>query len=67
MPNPAENYDPRRFETTVPYYARYRLGYPELLIRRVVERVASNRVTRCWTWAAVRACWRSPLRRRAWR
>lgn len=39
MPNPAENYDPRRFETTVPYYARYRLGYPELLIRRVVERV----------------------------
>ena len=38
MFDPAENYDPRRFQTTVPYYARYRLGYPELLIRRVIER-----------------------------
>jgi ubiquinone/menaquinone biosynthesis C-methylase UbiE len=27
---------PRRFRSTVPYYARYRLGYPDLLIRRVV-------------------------------
>src|ERR1700742_4492875 len=39
MPSPAETYDPRRFETTVPYYARYRLGYPDLLIRRVIERI----------------------------
>src|ERR1700761_1760224 len=39
MPSPAETYDPRRFETTVPYYARYRLGYPDLLIQRVIERV----------------------------
>lgn len=36
MTDPAENYDPRRFQTTVPYYSRYRLGYPELLIRRVI-------------------------------
>jgi ubiquinone/menaquinone biosynthesis C-methylase UbiE len=36
---PQDNYDPRRFQTTVPFYARYRLGYPDLLIRRVIERV----------------------------
>jgi ubiquinone/menaquinone biosynthesis C-methylase UbiE len=34
-----DNFDPRRFQTTVPFYARYRLGYPDLLIRRVIERV----------------------------
>jgi SAM-dependent methyltransferase len=34
-----DNYDPRRFQTTVPFYARYRLGYPDLLIARVIERV----------------------------
>ena len=34
-----DNYDPRRFRTTVPFYTRYRLGYPDLLIRRVIERV----------------------------
>jgi ubiquinone/menaquinone biosynthesis C-methylase UbiE len=33
------NYDPRRFQTTVPFYARYRLGYPDVLIQRVIERV----------------------------
>jgi ubiquinone/menaquinone biosynthesis C-methylase UbiE len=31
------NYDPRRFRTTVPYYARYRLAYPPELIARVVQ------------------------------
>jgi SAM-dependent methyltransferase len=30
-------YDPRRFRTTVPYYARYRLAYPKALIDRVVQ------------------------------
>jgi 2-polyprenyl-3-methyl-5-hydroxy-6-metoxy-1,4-benzoquinol methylase len=30
-----ETYDPRRFRTTVPYYARYRLSYPPALIDRV--------------------------------
>ena len=35
---PPDTFDPRRFQTTVPYYTRYRLGYPELLIRRVIER-----------------------------
>jgi SAM-dependent methyltransferase len=30
-------YDPRRFKTTVPYYARYRLNYPDTLIMRVAE------------------------------
>jgi SAM-dependent methyltransferase len=29
------SYNPRRFRTTVPYYARYRLGYPDSLIARV--------------------------------
>jgi ubiquinone/menaquinone biosynthesis C-methylase UbiE len=37
MPQPPETYDPRRFRTTVPYYARFRLGYPEALIARVIE------------------------------
>ncbi|HUJ02888.1 MAG TPA: class I SAM-dependent methyltransferase [Rhizomicrobium sp.] len=31
-------FEPRLFRTTVPYYARYRLGYPDLLIERVIER-----------------------------
>ena len=31
-------YDARLFRSTVPYYARYRLGYPDLLIKRVIER-----------------------------
>lgn len=29
-------YSPRRFQSAVPYYERYRLGYPERLITRVV-------------------------------
>jgi len=29
------SYDPRRFRTAVPYYARYRLNYPPALIERV--------------------------------
>jgi SAM-dependent methyltransferase len=32
-------FNPRRFRTTVPFYARYRLGYPEALIARVAEMV----------------------------
>jgi ubiquinone/menaquinone biosynthesis C-methylase UbiE len=28
-------YEPRRFQSAVPYYERYRLGYPERLITRV--------------------------------
>jgi ubiquinone/menaquinone biosynthesis C-methylase UbiE len=39
MSQAANSYDPRRFETTVPYYSRYRLGYPDLLIRRVIAHV----------------------------
>jgi len=31
-------FEPRLFRSTVPYYARYRLGYPDLLIQRVIER-----------------------------
>jgi SAM-dependent methyltransferase len=31
------SYNPRRFRTTVPYYARYRLGYPDSLIARVAD------------------------------
>lgn len=29
-------YEPRRFRGAVPFYERYRLGYPERLIRRVI-------------------------------
>ena len=29
-------YEPRRFRSAVPYYERFRLGYPERLIARVV-------------------------------
>jgi SAM-dependent methyltransferase len=36
MAEPPETFDPHRFRTTVPYYARYRLGYPAALIERVV-------------------------------
>lgn len=36
MSQAAPDFDPRRFRTTVAYYARYRLAYPDLLIRRVL-------------------------------
>src|SRR5689334_20401782 len=32
----AERFEPRRFRSTVPYYARFRLPYPESLIHRVI-------------------------------
>jgi SAM-dependent methyltransferase len=32
-------FSPRRFRSTVPYYARYRLGYPDSLIARVIALV----------------------------
>jgi ubiquinone/menaquinone biosynthesis C-methylase UbiE len=35
--SPDPTYEPRRFRTTVPYYARFRLGYPPALIDRVIE------------------------------
>ncbi len=31
------DYDPRRFRANVPYYARYRLPYPDALIGRIAE------------------------------
>lgn len=41
MAQPPKNqdltYEPRRFRTTAPYYARFRLGYPAALIDRVIE------------------------------
>ena len=36
MNQPPASFDPRRFRTTVPFYGRYRLGYPDSLIERVV-------------------------------
>ena len=33
------NFEPRRFRTTVPFYARFRLGYPPELIARVGDAV----------------------------
>jgi len=40
--DPPATYDPRRFRTTVPYYWRYRLPYPESLIARVIAIVGLN-------------------------
>jgi SAM-dependent methyltransferase len=37
MAETPQTYEPRRFRTTVPFYARYRLGYPPGLIERVVR------------------------------
>jgi SAM-dependent methyltransferase len=34
-----DSYDPRRFRSAVPFYARYRLGYPETLIARTAALV----------------------------
>ena len=36
MQTPANSFDPRRFRSTVPFYARYRLRYPDSLISRVI-------------------------------
>jgi ubiquinone/menaquinone biosynthesis C-methylase UbiE len=36
MTDAAANYDPHRFRTTVPFYERYRLGYPQRLLARVM-------------------------------
>jgi SAM-dependent methyltransferase len=36
MPAPPSIYNPHRFRTTVPFYARYRLGYPDSLVARVI-------------------------------
>jgi SAM-dependent methyltransferase len=38
MSQAAQNYDPHRFRTTVPFYNRYRQPYPRRLIDWVVER-----------------------------
>src|SRR6201995_5262871 len=34
--DPVRPYEPHRFKSAVPFYERYRLGYPERLIRRVI-------------------------------
>jgi len=39
MSSPAA-FEPRRFRSTVPYYARFRLPYPDLLILRVIDLAA---------------------------
>jgi SAM-dependent methyltransferase len=39
----SETFNPRRFRSTVPFYARYRLGYPDSLIARVAEFVGLKR------------------------
>lgn len=35
----SDSFNPRRFRSTVPFYARYRLGYPDQLIARVAAHV----------------------------
>src|SRR5579872_904422 len=39
MSSPAA-FEPRRFRSTVPYYARFRLAYPDSLIPRVIDLAA---------------------------
>lgn len=43
MTEPPAEFNPRRFRTTVPYYARYRLAYPDRLIARVMEIIGLRR------------------------
>jgi ubiquinone/menaquinone biosynthesis C-methylase UbiE len=38
-----KTFEPRRFRTTVPFYARFRLSYPDELIRRVIAIVGLER------------------------
>jgi len=37
MSQSTDSFDPRRFRSTVPFYARHRLAYPDALIVRVAE------------------------------
>ena len=43
MSETVKTYDPRRFQTNVPFYARYRLGYPERLIAWVIAHTGARR------------------------
>ncbi len=43
MSQAAPPFEPRRFRTTAPYYARYRLGYPPELVARVCMMVGLAR------------------------
>jgi SAM-dependent methyltransferase len=43
MTETVKSYDPSRFKTNVPFYARYRLGYPERLIAWVVAHTDTKR------------------------
>jgi SAM-dependent methyltransferase len=42
MTETARSYDPNRFKTNVPFYARYRLGYPARLIEWVVAHTGAK-------------------------
>ncbi len=42
MSESVKTYDPSRFRTNVPFYARYRLGYPQQLIDRVVAHTGAK-------------------------
>jgi ubiquinone/menaquinone biosynthesis C-methylase UbiE len=39
MSQPPDSFNPRRFRSTVPFYQRYRLGYPDSLIERTISLV----------------------------
>lgn len=41
--SPPAAFEPRRFRSTVPYYARFRLAYPDSLILRVISLAALRR------------------------
>jgi ubiquinone/menaquinone biosynthesis C-methylase UbiE len=43
MAEPPKTFEPRRFRTTVPFYTRFRLSYPDELIRRVIAIVGLGR------------------------
>ncbi len=42
MTETAKSYDPFRFKTNVPFYARYRLGYPARLIQWVIAHTGAK-------------------------
>ncbi|HTT96843.1 MAG TPA: class I SAM-dependent methyltransferase [Rhizomicrobium sp.] len=42
MSESVKTYDPNRFKTNVPYYTRYRLGYPQRLVEWVVAHTGTK-------------------------
>ncbi len=60
-------YEPRRFQSAVAFYERYRLGYPDRLIARVVALAGLRPGDAVLDLGAGPACWRCHSPGWAWR